>query len=185
MSRTASHQELRQATAADHERVDARFSGFDLGERAAYGRFLSAHAAAVAALEPALTAAGFADALPDWPARQRLAALQADLAALALPLPQALPCPPLDDAGSLWGAGYVLEGSRLGGAVLARRVAGDLPHSYLGGAQPAGAWPRFLQALDLALQTPDAKAAAIRAAKAAFTLFETAARQQLEPTPHA
>ena len=62
---------LRAGTAADHKRLDDLFGGFRLDDPRDYRAFLSAHAMALLTVEQALDAAGFADALADWPQRRR------------------------------------------------------------------------------------------------------------------
>lgn len=165
---------LRQATATDHARLDALFGGFRLGEAEDYRAFLTAHAMALPAIEAALDAAGFADVLKDWPARMRGAAIAADLAALGAPLPAPLVAPRLDSRAAQWGAAYVVEGSRLGGALLSRSVPAGLPISYLGSPQPPGSWRNFLEELDQALALPQDIARATESARATFGLFEQA-----------
>ncbi|WP_419826045.1 biliverdin-producing heme oxygenase [Sphingomonas sp.] len=180
--RGEAHQALREATRADHEALDGMFGRFDLGDRDAYRAFLTAHAMALPAVEAALDAAGFADALPDWPERHRADAIAADLAALGAPLPAPLASPAIADAAACWGAAYVLEGSRLGGAFLARQVADAWPKSYLGTSQTPGRWRAFLSALDDAIATPQDIASAGATARAVFALFGEAGRRQLETT---
>lgn len=151
--------------------------GFDLAERGSYGQFLQAHAAAVSAVEAALDAAGMAALLDDWPERRRAAELAADLAALGLaaPLPLAFPAPA--GPAATWGAAYVVEGSRLGGKLLARSVATGLPTAYLAAPQPPGAWRTFLAKLDDALHPEAMHAPAIRSALDVFALFEAGTTQ--------
>ena len=178
--RGAAHEALRAATHDAHEALDALFAGFDLGDEAQYRRFLRAHAMALPPVEAALDAAGMAGLLDDWPARRRAAALTADLGALGEPPPPALTAPALPSAAAAWGAAYVLEGSRLGGAMLARSVGPGLPTSYLGTPQAAGAWRRFLERLQSALYQPEAIAAAAAAAVSVFALFGAAGRAMSE-----
>jgi heme oxygenase len=165
---------LRQATATDHERLDALFGRFRLSEADEYRAFLTAHAMALPAIEAALDAAGFADALDDWPARKRGEAIVADLSTLGAPVPPPLIAPALVSRAAQWGAAYVVEGSRLGGALLARSVPADLPKSYLGSVQPPGNWRKFLEKLDKALVLPQNIALATESARATFGLFEQA-----------
>ncbi|WBO20932.1 biliverdin-producing heme oxygenase [Sphingomonas abietis] len=169
---------LRHGTAADHERLDALFGAFRLDDAEEYRAFLTAHAMALAAIETALDEAGFDTVLPDWPERRRGHAIAADLAMLGATAPAPLPVPALALAlatpAASWGAAYVVEGSRLGGAVLARAVPDTLPKSYLGTPQSAGAWRNFLQSLDKALTLPQDIAAATESARAAFVIFEQA-----------
>lgn len=171
---------LREGTAADHERLDALFGGFRLNDERAYRAFLTAHAMALPAMERALDEYGFADQLADWPDRRRAQAIARDLAALGAAMPPPLPSPSLDTSAARWGAAYVLEGSRLGGAMLARSVPDGWPKSYLGTAQPPGAWRAFLAKLDEALADPQDIALATRSARDTFRLFETAGRSTME-----
>lgn len=129
---------------------------------------------ALPAIEAALDAAGFADALEDWPARKRGEAIAIDLAALGEALPLPLTPHALDTRAAQWGAAYVIEGSRLGGALLARSVAADLPRSYLGSPQPPGSWRKFLEKLDKGLSSHQDIALATESARATFGLFEEA-----------
>ena len=177
---TGARTAIREATAADHERLDGLFERFDLADPANYGRFLRAHAAALIPAERALDAAGAASIIPGWTDRRRGALLRADLAALAVSEPPALPAPVLESEAGCWGAAYVLEGSRLGGAMLARRVGAGLPHAYLAAPQPKGAWRQFIAALDAFLDDEPRLALATTAARTTFQLFEAAGRQQLE-----
>lgn len=166
---------LRAGTAEAHERLDARFGRFDLADADDYARFLTAHASALPAVERALDAGGMAALLDDWPARRRAGLIAADLAALGRPVPPPLPAPVPADPAALWGAAYVVEGSRLGGAMLARRVGAGLPTGYLATPLPAGAWRKFLAALENALYSDSMRASATRSALATFAIFSHAA----------
>jgi heme oxygenase len=167
---------LRRDTAGDHERLDALFGRFRLDDPVDYRAFLTAHAMALPSVEAALDAAGFAALLDDWPARRRGSAIAADLAALGDAMPPPLAAPSLDTPAAQWGAAYVVEGSRLGGALLARGVAETSPTSYLGTPQAPGAWRNVLARLDEQLRSPDEIAAATEAARGTFALFEQAGR---------
>jgi heme oxygenase len=165
---------LRQGTAADHARLDALFGGFQLNDANDYRAFLTAHAMALTAIENALDATGFADVLGDWPQRKRGDAIAADLAELGEAVPPPLPAPPLATPAARWGAAYVIEGSRLGGALLARSVPEGLPKSYLGTPQTPGAWRTFLQKLDEALPLTQDIVLATESARATFAVFDKA-----------
>jgi heme oxygenase len=169
---------LRTATAPDHERVDAAFSRAVLSDRVSYGHFLRAQAAAHLPVEDALVRGGIAALVPDWDARRRDRLLQDDLHALGLDAPAPVGDPVLKGDAALLGALYVLEGSRLGGTMLKRSVAPDLPTGFLG-AMDSAAWRELLALLDARLDTGPERAAAIAAARAVFTLFETGARLHL------
>lgn len=161
---------LRAATAADHERVDAAFARFNLSDRESYTAFLRAQAAAMLPVEAALDLAVPA---ADWPARRRGHLLCADLAALASSPPPLLASPVLAGAAEQLGALYVIEGSRLGGAMLVRSVPAEFPRSFLG-ANDSRLWRDLLDLLDAQLDTPDRLARAEAAAKRVFAMFEAA-----------
>lgn len=103
--------------------------------------------------------------------------------------PVLLPGPATDavqiaDDGSdafCWGVDYVLEGSRLGGQLLYRRLQARLaPHPlrYLGERHTHGRpWPQTLAALRTQLSTPDSVQAGCRGAVAAFGMLLSRFRQ--------
>ena len=163
---------LRTATAARHDAVDAAFGRFDLTDRESYGRFLTAHARALPAVENAL---GACDGIPAFAPRTEL--LRADLAALGLALPDPLPLAPPESDAAAFGALYVIEGSRLGGAMLVRRVPEGLPHAYLSATHQPGCWRAFGETLDRAERAggPGWIVRAIAAAEATFDLYAMAA----------
>ncbi|MCC3160472.1 biliverdin-producing heme oxygenase [Hymenobacter sp. 15J16-1T3B] len=112
---------------------------------------------------------------PEWQPelRQRAHLLRADLpAADALPLCSTMPL--LDTWPRLLGAMYVLEGSTLGGQVIARQLAraGLAPRRYFSGhAEQTGAlWKSFCQLLG-AEATADNEAAIVAAAIQTFQLL--------------
>jgi heme oxygenase len=113
---------LLSETATDHANVDARFSALiDLGT-AGYGEFLRRSAAAICPLEQALLEGKVECILPDWEERSRRAALRADLADFGIADPTLAQRPSLGEEAHQFGVLYVLEGSRLGARVLARRL---------------------------------------------------------------
>lgn len=169
-SRHDAHAALRSRTRDDHDRVDAAFAGYDLRDRNGYAGFLTAHARALPALEAALAPGAL---LPDWTGRTD--ALLADLKALDMPVPAALPVEGAYDGAARWGALYVLEGSRLGGVFLARQVGDGLPKAYLSAAHAQGGWQRILATIEDAAQGEAWLDAAIRGAKQAFAVFAAAA----------
>ena len=160
---------LRRETTADHEAVDARYGGFRLNDRGDYARFLLAHARALPAVEAALAND---PVLPAW--RERTTLLAADLAALDATMPACLPFA-ADDAGR-WGALYVIEGSRLGGALLARSVPAGWPARYLGAKHLSGEWRGLLAALDEQGQgaTEAWRSAVVDGARRTFALYGAA-----------
>lgn len=172
---------LRAATGDAHERVDAAFSRFDLADEDGYRGFLLAQAGGFLPVETALDEAGAERLLPDWPERRRGTLLRADLADLNVTPPEPFAAPVfLSIKAPMLGAIYVLEGSRLGGAVLKKAVPSHFPRRFLEARQAAGSWRRLLQALDEFLIRPGDLEAAILAAEEVFARFERAANAQLE-----
>ena len=167
---------LRDQTAAAHDRVDALFSTVDLADRHEYGRFLTAQAKAFLPAEQGLEQGGIAEVLIDWPERRRSHLLIQDLEALGLTVPDVEPPPPLAGTSALLGGAYVLEGSRLGGAMLRRAVPDDLPAAFLSASYPGG-WRTLIFLLDERLTSDLAMDEAVAAAQAVFTLFERSAQQ--------
>lgn len=157
---------LREATGPLHLSVEARFAGLNLAEAGDYGRFLTDHAGVIPALEQALDRAGIEAALPDWAHRRRAAALAADLAALGLPFPTPRPVEVRPGAEAM-GVAYVLEGSRLGAALLLKAIPDSLPRAFFAHGQGEHLFRSFLPHLDAVEDVP----AAIRGAERAFGLF--------------
>lgn len=175
---------LRQATAARHERLD---SGLPLASPDAtladYAAHLQLLRAWLAPIHPWL--AGFADGPQGalgLDAASHLALIDADLADPALAgyvaaagaAPDAAPWPRDASAAYRWGVAYVIEGSQLGGAVLYKRLAGQLaPHPlrYLRGAGEGGPGPRwrgFMEALRAGVRGDEQAAEACAGACDAF-----------------
>jgi len=167
---------LRAASRPDHDRVDALFGGYRLDDPGDYARFLTAQARALGGAEAALAVA---PDLPPW--RPRLGALAADLAALDHEMP--LPLPFAAPGASAWGLLYVAEGSRLGGAMLARAVPEDWPSAYLSARHEHGEWRRTLDALEARAGDPAWEADALAGAAAGFRLWEKAGRDAAATLP--
>jgi heme oxygenase len=115
-----------------------------------------------------------ADMLPDL---GHVSLIDADLAHASMPtdyhiLPAADLWPASDATAYRWGVSYVIEGSRLGGHVLRRRLAERLaPHPlrYLGDEDGAGErWSEFVRLLRRAVNQEDAINAACCGACDAF-----------------
>jgi len=161
---------LRAETAADHAMLEARLDlltpPLDLDHlRLVLRGFHGFHAA----WEPMIEAVLGERFRP----RRRLDLLTADLRLLGdrdgpPPRPDLAPLP---DEASAWGSLYVLEGSTLGGAVIAKALArSGLP--VLGYFNPYGrrtmaSWQAFRSEL-MAAVTPGSELAALAAAKATF-----------------
>lgn len=174
---------LRGATARVHADVEAlpHMSALAAGTLAParYAQVLRCHLAILAPWESAH--APWLDALPaqGWHYRRRAVALRQDLAALGMALPamdgsDVLPAP---DHARAWGMLYVVEGSMLGGRVIARQLrarqpalADALAYFDLGSEDPA-AWRRFQGCLDVALRDAASRERAAAGARAMFARF--------------
>ena len=177
---------VRAATRAAHEQADQLFGSFDLADPQAYRRLLAAHNAVVPLCEAVLEASGVNRMIGDWPGRSRAAALAEDLAmvgghpgdglALASPV-----LPP-----AAFGMLYVLEGSRLGGAVLARRLQANPDLNcrsatrYFRHGDGLKLWPSFVVAFERSPDVRDNYEVVVSSALATFELFIRAARASLQ-----
>ena len=161
---------LRAATRIDHEQVDAAFGRFALGTREGYRDFLTAHARILPLAERLIDPGALVEG---W--HGRTDALHQDLAALGGEVPPELDFALPGGEAARWGALYVIEGSRLGGAVLARSVPEGLPAAYLGARHGPGGWHDLLARAEAAIG--DDRAAAERGAKAMFSAYLEAARR--------
>ena len=121
---------LRRTTRAEHQAAER---AVDLAAAASsahhYVLLLTAFATSLGPLEtavaPHLAGAGAPEeVLAGW---ERLPALHGDLRALDADVPPPAGRPFLPDLGTALGIAYVLEGSRLGGRVIARVVRAGLP----------------------------------------------------------
>ena len=170
---------LKRATDPVHQALDERLSALDLTDARNYATFLRINARAMLPVEAALVAAGAAGAGVEWNERRRTDALLADLAGLGISPPPPVAVEPIGGGrAGLLGTLYVLEGSRLGGMILARRAAGggEAVRSnmrFLDHGAGARLWPRFVAHLD-ALATGAGMDAATAAALEAFAAFDRA-----------
>ena len=169
---------LRAATDAYHRRVDGELSAFDLTQVADYGRFLLVHAMALPPLEDAMTRSGLRIARPHTAPGLRSSALRADLEGLGLAPPDPVTILPVTAAEG-WGVAYVLEGSRLGGRILARRVAASGRAAITANMRFLNdrgtiAWPAFVARMEAGLGSAGDLDGAIRGARMAFEAFEEA-----------
>jgi heme oxygenase len=178
------HAHLRSNTRVWHDRVDAAFDQFDLAIEPGYRSFLEAHSLVVPGLEQHLVKSESYRRFPGWAGEWRAPALWADLRAMGVAEKMA---PVLDQNHLSFGAAdpdlvglmYVLEGSRLGGRVLARRVeTGGHPWAraatrYL--SEDGGiSWRMFLDHLATIEFTDAETEAALAAAIRVFCAFEHA-----------
>ena len=179
---------LRDATAAAHERMHAHpgFRAAASGEigaddyRLLLSRLLGFHRPFERLVRAACRRCGVD---LDLAARARSPALAEDLSTLGLSrqaiddLPAWAPALELRSEGGLLGALYVLEGSALGGAQIARALDGRFGHGvegrrfFTGAGEGRGAlWRAFLARLEALSE--DARAEAEAASVATFEAFE-------------
>lgn len=160
------HRQLRTATDSLHQQVDAQAGEFDLATPGGQSAFLQMMVRGLSAVEPALDRGGVAEAFPSWPARRRLEVAREELGKGAKSSPER----PLEyaDEAEMWGALYVLEGSRLGSRLLAREAPGS---RFLRLSAEDRTWPDFLKSLAEAHHRLDDSDAMIRGAEKTFAAF--------------
>lgn len=176
---------LRDATAEVHEALHhlPAFEALLAGrlDRADYGRLLRGlhayYGGAIAICAAADLTLGVAPA--GRMSGDRLARLEADLAALGIASAAAVPRPP--HADPIWNIGfaYVVTGSAIGGQLLFRALDTLFPGATAGrsffalGAGERAAWRRFCALVDGSVPLP-ALARAERGAHAGFAMFRAA-----------
>ncbi|MCB9731997.1 MAG: biliverdin-producing heme oxygenase [Deltaproteobacteria bacterium] len=172
---------LREATRTLHVDLESRLAlGRPDAGRAEYRAYAAAMIGWLEPLEARLWAAPWPDGVAPEARRDKARWLVEDLAALGVDaaqvarLPRATALPPLATEAERFGVAYVIEGSQLGGHVLARRLAGALaPHEvrYLRGYGEAlgERWRALLGAMAASVTGGGALA---RAADAAVATFE-------------
>lgn len=174
---------LREATAQQHLAVEQLPTMRALMHAALsvddYIQVLRRHHAVLAGWERRECAWLHASGDAQWRYPPRTALLEQDLAALHAHAPAPALPPPAQGDGGRWGMLYVVEGSRLGGRLIARHLrqtlaaaAPALAYFELGHAEPAS-WRRFQQRLEQALPTPALRQAAVEGARAMFEHFHT------------
>lgn len=174
---STARQALRSATAVHHERVDRAYGRYNLSDERQYRRFLQAQAAGLLPAEQAIDRSDLNAIVPDWPERRRAHLLRADLSALGAPARACEGALGLATAEEILGAVYVLEGSRLGGGVLARSVPAHFPTQFLSGAD-GRRWRALLEILERVLISEPQRISAIGAARRVFALFEGGANER-------
>ena len=168
---------LKRATRDVHDRLDQSLSTYRLDRRDDYGTFLQVQAGAFLAVERALTDGGAAALVPGWDKALRGALLAADLAALGVSDIPGVPAPSYDGEPELLGGIYVLEGSRMGAAVLLRDIPAEFPRAFLAARSPSGSWGTFVATLERKLVSPVEVSQAEASARRTFACFEQSAGQ--------
>ncbi len=156
--------------------MDAAFSRYDVSILEGYGRFLAAQSRVFGPIESALEAAGIEALVEDWPLRRRAARLTADLEDLGVSIGfPAVSAPALSGPAAVLGALYVLEGSRMGGALLRRALPPGAPARFLADDDRAARWRVLMDLLDQRLADPQELDVAVTSARAVFHAFLAAA----------
>jgi heme oxygenase (biliverdin-IX-beta and delta-forming) len=177
-------QQLRESTRAEHAQAEGSLAPLAQPDSLArYAALLCVLWGFQAPMERLLNHQDLPPAV-DWPARQRLGALTADLVDLGvsgMSLPEAGGLPAVTGPGAVWGTLYVTEGATLGGRVLRRHVEarlGPVPVRFLDGhgdrTQPM--WRDLGQAADRYVHSQQDMHLAQHAAIQAFTAFSAWAR---------
>lgn len=168
---------LKRATRDVHDRLDAILSSYRLDQRDDYGAFLGAQAGAFLPVERALTAASASRLIEGWNEALRGRLLLDDLAALGCSDIREVTAPTYVSDADLLGGIYVLEGSRMGAAVLLRDVPAGFPRAFLAARSPAGRWGAFVATLERKLVSPVEIEQAKDSARRTFACFEQSAGQ--------
>ncbi len=175
--------DLRAATAAAHEALDR---GLDLlGAGLTQERYIAFLAGSLAALEPLEESLATLSALESVPYRARAPRLRADLTALGVNnvATATADSPHLTSVAAALGARYVVEGSALGGAVLARGLApalelddAELGYLTLYGPDLGAHWRAFVSELERwgKSATLEMRAEACDTARAVFASYQAA-----------
>lgn len=167
---------LRVATSLKHRALDEALSALQLDRRQDYARFLWVNAA-ISPIEIALEDAGIQGDLADWPRRARRQALHADLADLGFPCDAVAATPSLPTAAARMGLAYVIEGSRLGAAVLSQRMRASrdpaVPRAmrFIDHGRAEGLWRAFAARLEEVVVTAKDRRQAEAAALWGFDQF--------------
>ncbi len=177
---------LKAATTQAHEAVDTTvMSAQPFASREKYERFLRFQYRLHRNVEPLYAAPALQSLLPELADRSRLDALEQDFADLGflLPLAEAGPDRPLAEA---LGWLYVVEGSNMGAAFLAKEAANIGLSEEFGARHLAGHadgrglhWCRFTAGLDAVSLTEDQEKTTEAAATAAFNHVLELVRQEM------
>ena len=173
---------LKRRTANAHASLDRLVDSMGFfADVTRYNRFLNANAAAHAVVEKALEDGGYRDAF-FLPSPRRSVLARQDATELAPSVPLATPLKPLSCIEEALGVLYVVEGSSLGGRVLAKRLSsvpiGSGGVHFLSGdvIDAMDRWRACVRQLDEVLTTETAVSRAAESANRVFDLFTSAFR---------
>ncbi len=175
---------LRRSTRAQHDRIESVVDMEALADPQRYGRILQAFEAFLSPWEERIVAAMPAPWHPWLRRRSRLAFLREDLRALQLtPQGRCDALPGLPSPAAAWGSLYVIEGSALGGQVIARRRGQPHDSAYFRGfgAETGPMWQEFCARLGESLDgDPAATQLACACACETFTSLTLHLQQTLD-----
>ena len=154
-----------------HSALDRFASRFNLATQAGLEDFLRFMWIGCSKVEDGLDTAGAQRLLPEWPRRRRSDMLARDLGETNETVPVAVD---FASDGEVWGGLYVLEGSRLGGRVLARSTPLSGQSAFLSDSDERSFWPQFLKRLQSADLGTNARADMACGARKAFAAFPAA-----------
>lgn len=174
---------LRQATQELHQQLDIGFAAGQFADRTAYISFLQMHAQIVPDIEQQLAIRSEFQTLDHWQARLRSPALLHDLKCLSVAPPPIAPFVMPSAPGSVAGITYVMEGSRLGGRLIAKQLneagLGHLPASFVTHGTEQRYWQSYLSWLAERPTFATYQQNAIEAAKALFQHYINISAYQL------
>lgn len=178
-------QNLKAATADVHDNVDKSIMAHDpFANKQSYLAFLSLQYYFLKDVSALYEHRELSELINDLPSRRRLGMLEQDFADLAAELPRAFLAPEISDStdfATALGWLYVVEGSKVGAAMLGKQAQAKLPVSadngarYLAGpgAGRGSAWRELVNVID-SIELNDAQEnALINGARQAFSRFQT------------
>lgn len=184
-------EKLKQATRAQHDALEVTAESDKISQQQIsildYQVLLKANLWAHSSLEELLeSGVDICSLLPDWPERKKLRYLEQDLTATGVRPPELLTdrpvakLPELEGPAQAWGILYVMEGSSLGGAVIARNLAENsqlqevMPSRFYGcyGAKTGHYWKIFRERITSAFQLGLSKTEAVEAAQQTFAYYQ-------------
>jgi heme oxygenase (biliverdin-IX-beta and delta-forming) len=165
---------LRDATREEHRTLDTALSRYDLSERKDYEAFLRIHWRALAELRSQWRKEDAAEF------DRFMSMLETDLGYKSAATSDTSSARTREFApAQALGISYVIRGSRLGAALLRRRVPAEFPAAYLS-AQPELSWRAFLDQLENYARSakPAEISEAVTGAIAAFGTFSRNLQEQ-------
>jgi len=166
MNHLSIRHQLREHTHSLHERVDESAASYDLGTVEGLRSFLEMMVRGLGQVEAGLEHGDVQKFAPDWPMRARLHLAMEELGLSVAPAP--VEATVFRSEAEIWGALYVLEGSRLGSRVLWQAAADS---AFLRASSEDREWPAFLTALEQAHARLNDLPGMVEGARKAFNAF--------------